>query len=88
MEEHAPAGRAAGKVSFLLNAPFDPLPRSQWRAMRSRPDINRPLASGTLRPESSNTILHGRDVALGNGTDVGNEVRISAVVVGYTRQFD
>ena len=56
--------------------------------MRSRPDINRPLASGTLRPESSNTILHGRDVALGNGTDVGNEVRISAVVVGYTRQLD
>ena len=47
--------------------------------------MSRPLASGTLRLESRNKILHGRDVALGNGTDVGSEVRISAVVVGYTR---
>ena len=50
--------------------------------------MNRRLASGTLRPKSSSKILHGRDVALGNGNDVGNEVRISAVVVVYTRQLD
>ena len=53
--------------------------------MRSRPDISRPLASGTLHLESRNKILYGRDVALGNGTYMGSEVRISAVVVGYTR---
>ena len=41
-----------------------------------------------LRPESRNKILHGRDVALGEGSDLGTEVRISAIVVGYTRQLD
>ena len=80
--------RGQGNFLSVKRARFYPLPRSQWRAMRSRPDINRPLASGTLRPESSNTILHGRDLVMGKDTDLGTEVRISAVVVGYTRQLD
>ena len=41
-----------------------------------------------LRPESRNKILHGRDLDLGADTELGTEVRISAVVVGYTRQLD
>ena len=41
-----------------------------------------------LRPESRNKILHGRDLALGANTELGTEVRISAVVVGYTRQLN
>ncbi len=65
---------AAWKAFFPLNAPVLPIPRCHWRAMRSRPYINRSLASGSLRPDSSNKILHGRDVALGNGTDIGHEV--------------
>ena len=56
--------------------------------MRSSPDINRPLASGTLRPESSNTILYGRDLVMSKDTELGTEVRVSAVVVGYTRHLD
>jgi len=31
-------------------------------------------------------MLNGRDVVLGNGTDIGNEVRIIAIVVGYMHQ--
>ena len=41
-----------------------------------------------LRPESRNKILHGRDLALGADTELGTEVRVSAIVVGFTRQFD
>ena len=32
--------------------------------------------------------LHGRDLVMGKDTDLGTEVRVSAVVVGYTRQLD
>ena len=32
--------------------------------------------------------LHSRDVAVGNGSDIGTEVSIKAVIVGYTRQLD
>ena len=86
----ARSGWRRSRESFLSvnRARFYPLPRSRWPAMRLRSDINLRLASGTLRPKSSNKILHGRDMALGNGTDVGNEGRISAVVVVYTRQLD
>ena len=40
-----------------------------------------------LRPKSQK-FLHSRDVAVGNGSDIGTEVSIKAVIVGYTRQLD
>jgi len=41
-----------------------------------------------LRPESTNKVLHGDDKAPGKDIDLGTDVQIRAVVVGYSRQLD
>ena len=67
-------------VRITMNSSYAHLRGEQ----RTEPAPLKPICSDTAR----NKILHGQDLALGAATELGPEVRISAVFVGYPRQLD